>query len=274
MRLVLVLASVCVTLLASKAIAQQDTLEPLSQFRDCDACPEMIVIPAGTFKMGSPLTERDRDRRNENEPRIVKIDNSFAIGVYDVTVAEWNACVQAKGCRKTEDISQDDRRPMVTVNYGDITSFLNWLSSKAHREYRLPSEAEWEYAARAGSESRYNWGNEVGIDNALCDGCNSPARAKDDRSEVGKFPANNWHLYDMAGNVWQLTEDCFQPHPSVIDSKHLETTGCTQRVIRGGGFSSDPSQIRSANRNFVGINESGFADIGFRVATSLKGGQN
>ena len=168
-------------------------------FKDCnDGCPEMVVIPAGSFVMGS--TEVDQ----EKPPHPVTFRQSFAIGKYEVTFAEWEACVRGGGCVGNKTPNDygwgKGRRPVINVSATDAKEYLTWLSRKTGKSYRLLTEAEWEYAARAGSTSAFPWGNEVGNGNANCHGCGI---SNQQSTPVGSFRANGFGLYDMHGNVME-----------------------------------------------------------------------
>ena len=186
--------------------------QPLSagdRFRDCPECPEMVVVPSGSFRMGSP--ESEQGRWDYEGPRHkVRVPRSFAIGQYEVTFAEVDACIAAHGCAfGPEDLGWGrGRRPVIYVSWNEAQEYVTWLSSRTDHEYRLPSEAEWEYAARAGTQTRYWWGNEVGRDRANCAGCGG---REDDRrtAPVGSFAANPFGLHDVHGNVWEWVADCW-----------------------------------------------------------------
>ena len=141
--------------------------------RDCPECPEMVVVPAGSYRMGS------RDGYPDEEPvHKVTIGAPFAVGRYEVTFAEWDACVRSGGCPQGERIAKDrgwgrGRRPVIHVSWHDAKRYVNWLSRKTRKPYRLLSESEWEYAARAGTETAYSWGDEIGVNRANCEGCGS-----------------------------------------------------------------------------------------------------
>ena len=177
-------------------------------FRDCaDVCPEMVVVPAGSFTMGSPANEKDRSAE-EGPQRKVTIAKPFAVGKFEVTFAEWDACVAAKACTKAEGKAKDEgwgrgKRPVINVSWDDITNeYLPWLSKKTSKSYRLLTEAEWEYAARAGTTTRYSFGDEF-----------SNAKANNDKGktvDVGQYPANAFGLHDLHGNAWEWVQDCYR----------------------------------------------------------------
>ena len=243
--------------------------EPGAAIRDCDACPEMVVVPAGTFRMGDLSGGGDFD---EAPVREVSIPHPFAIARYETTFAQWDACVAAGACRQgVGDIGfgRGDR-PVMLVTWEDAQAYAGWLSEMTGKQFRLPSEAEWEYSARAGSETRYPWGADVGRGNANCDGCGS--RWDDERTApVGSLPANAFGVHDMVGNVHEWVEDCgrysYEDAPS--DGSAIEPdAACRQRMMRGGSWLSLPRSSRPANRvrNPVGHSD---INVGFRVARDL-----
>lgn len=230
-RLILITALLAVALTTYSSPARA---KPRS-FRDCPNCPEMVIIPAGRFLMGSPASESGRDVI-EGPQHLVTI-HSFAAGKYDVTRGQWRAFVTAthrpttNGCqwigptRAHEapanwhklDFAQTDRHPVVCVTWKDAQDYTHWLSARTHHHYRLLSEGEWEYAARGGTRSAYSWGSAVTHDNANYgkpDCCGGLAEGRDRwlfTSPVGAFRPNPFGLYDMNGNVLQYVADCFMP---------------------------------------------------------------
>jgi formylglycine-generating enzyme required for sulfatase activity len=235
--------------------------------------------------MGSPADERGR-QAGESLPRAVSIDRSFAIAVYDTTRAEFSRFVNATGYRGKKRrcdwkaptsrgvaLNQTPRDPVVCVSWADASAYVAWLAARTGRPYRLPTEAEWEYAARAGSTSARPWGEAANSNHANTGAeiCCGPAIAGHDRwlytSPVGSFPANRFGLFDMIGNVWQWTADCG-------DDASDRTAGsapagvCHTRVVRGGGWFHAAAMARSASRA-ADVPDLTVADIGFRVALSL-----
>jgi formylglycine-generating enzyme required for sulfatase activity len=181
----------------------EHALKPGDSFRECaEHCPEMVVVPTGEFMMGSRATEEGR-YPNEGPPHKVTIAEPFAVSKYDVTFADWDACFSVGGCPQ---ISDNDfgrkRRPVINVSWDEAQQYVAWFRKMTGRPYRLLSEAEWEYAARAGKQAVYPWGDKIGENNANCSGCGSEWD-NDRTSPVGSFNANAFGLYDMAGNVWQ-----------------------------------------------------------------------
>jgi formylglycine-generating enzyme required for sulfatase activity len=265
-------------------------LPPGTVFRDCPDCPEMVVIPAGSFMMGSPESETTREgvldqfAECERPQHRVTIGYSLALGKYDVTFAEWGACVADGGCdgyRPADKGWGRGNRPVINVSWEDAESYIAWLNRKVPASpvtvstgggegpYRLPSEAEWEYAARAGAVTARYWGEAVGSGHANCQGCGS---RWDNRqtAPVGSFPANGFSLYDMLGNVWQWTADCWnETYNGAPDNGQAWNSGdCTLRALRGASFGYDPRDLRAADRLMpaAGLRHD---DFGFRVARTI-----
>jgi len=258
-----------------------EKLPPKSTFQDCHEasvdCPVMIVLPAGTFMMGSPESERNREA-SESPQHAVTV-GSIAVGKYDISFDEWDACASAGGCRTTP--HPDDAhwgretRPVINISWDDAKEYVAWLSQMTGQQYRLLSEAEWEYAARGHNSFQaphyqFPWGNAQ----PNCD-MNAPNGAAFGACEhktlpVGSFQHNAFGLYDMAGNVWQWVEDCYQDHydPSKSDGAPIEQNNCLGRVLRGGAWGGDPRELRSAYRGISGHTTRNL-HIGFRVARTL-----
>ena len=226
---------------------------------------EMVAIPGGTFRMGD-LNGGGYD--NERPVHSVTVPD-FKLGKFEVTFTQWDACVADGGCgRYTPDDKGWGRgnRPVINVSWDDIQGFIDWLNSKTGGNFRLPTEAEWEYAARAGSTTKYSWGNSIGSNRANCEGCGS--RWDDDRTApVGSFSANAWGLHDLHGNVWEWAQDCWNDSyvGAPTDGSAWTSGDCGQRVLRGGSWFHVPRLLRSADRgrdtrSYRGLN------IGFRLA--------
>jgi formylglycine-generating enzyme required for sulfatase activity len=239
-------------------------------FRDCEQCPEMVVVPAGDCMMGSPATEKGRSD-DEGPQRKVSIARPFAAGKYEVTFAEWDACVEAGACKhKPGDQGWGrGRQPVINVSWEDVQAYVSWLSKKTSKRYRLLSEAEWEYAARAGTTTRYPWGDEPGTERANFGGSGSQWSGKQ-TAPVGSFEPNAFGLSDMIGNVWEWTQDCWSGNYSGApnDGSALESGDCGRRVVRGGSWCYVPEYCRSAFRFWL---EPGVRVnlMGFRLARTL-----
>jgi formylglycine-generating enzyme required for sulfatase activity len=246
------------------------SLQPLRSFRECAKdCPEMIVVPAGSFIMGSPPDEPGRSSR-EGPQRKVSIPRPFAVSKFNVTFDDWDACVSVGGCPNAPDSpSGRGTKPVVNVTWDEAQQYVAWLSRMTGQTYRLLSEAEWEYAARAGTMTAYHWGNDVGQGNANCDGCGSKWDNQE-TSPVGFFKPNAFGLYDMHGNVWQWVHDCYADNykEAPIDGSARTTGDCSRRVVRGGSSNTGPARIRAAFRDRDSI---GFRldYLGFRIARTL-----
>ncbi len=240
-------------------------------FRDCRGCPEMVVIPGGRFRMGCVSGDRNC-YQGEYPVREVEVA-SFALGVYEVMFEEYDRFASATGRALPDDEGWGrGGRPVINVNWDDAQAYVEWLSAESGAEYRLPSEAEWEYAARAGTETAYWWGSEIGRNRANCFNCGS---AYDDEKTgpAGSFAANGWGLHDMAGNVWEWVEDCghenYARAPSDGSAWLEQGDGdCGRRVLRGGSWVVLPMRLRSAAR--AGL-DAGLrnVNIGLRVSRTL-----
>ena len=236
--------------------------------------PEMSVIPAGWFRMGCLSNDRFCDS-DEKPVRDVRIPRAFALSVHEVTFAHWDACVAGGGCGGRD---PGDRgwgrgdRPVINVSWEDAQSYVMWLSRDTGESYHLPSEAEWEYAARAGSAAKYSWGNDIGDNRANCYDCGS--RWDDEQTApVGAFAPNRFGLYDMHGNVSELVEDCWHWSYAGAPSDGSAWRGghgdCDELVVRGGSWGARPRNIRAAFRGNLDRDRR-FDHIGFRVARTLR----
>ena len=233
------------------------------RFRDCPECPEMVVVPAGSFLMGSPDAEEGRFE-DEGPLHRVTFAAPFAVGIYEVTFDEWDACVASGGCggHRPKDLWGRGRHPVIFVNWNDAQSYVRWLSDKTGKRYRLLSESEWEYVARAGTRTPFHTGSTISTGQANYNGNKTVP--------VGSFPANAFGLYDVHGNVWEWVQDCwngnYQGAPR--DGSAWESGNCPVRVLRGGSWYYEPGSLRSANRNgyYPGV-RNGIG--GFRVARTL-----
>ena len=244
-------------------------------FRDCGACPEVVVIPSGRFVMGSPQSE-DGHAEYEGPQREIEVPSQFAVGVYEVTFDEWEACVDAGRCggRRPEDAGWGrGRRPVINVSWEDARAYLEWLSEQAGYRYRLPSEAEWEYVARARTVTARHWGETPSDQCSYANGVDAEAPCPDGYSRtapVGSFRPNRFGLYDSMGNVWEWTQDCWNGnYPSTSGDTRAVTSGdCSLRVVRGGSAFDGPANLRSASRaSFPAVSRQG--RVGFRVVRIL-----
>jgi formylglycine-generating enzyme required for sulfatase activity len=244
--------------------------------------PEMVVIPAGSFTMGSPSSEEGRGG-NEGPQRTVQINYQFAVGKYEVTWAEWEACVADDGCDGSgpagaggDEGYGKGNRPVINVDWNDAQAYVQWLSRKTGAKYRLLSEAEWEYAARAGTSNAYWWGGSASHEYAnygadrCCSGLATGRDQWERTSPAGSFPANAFGLQDMHGNVWEWVEDCYGSSYSgaPTDGSARIVSDCSQRVLRGGSWYSYPQFLRSAIRSGLNPTNRNYI-IGFRVARTL-----
>lgn len=225
--------------------------------------PEMVWLPAGRFTMGSSSVATDFDERPQRELALER----FAIGRHEVTVAEYARFARATGRRAPGPAAglDSDTAPVTDVAWDDALAYTAWLSRETGARYRLASEAEWEYAARGGSETIYAWGATPGSGNAWCFGC-EPGLAPRAPTTIGQYPANAFGLHDMAGNVLEWVQDCYHPsyEGAPSDASAWQTEGCAQRVARGGSFMNVPKSVRPAKREALDAGE-GYDNVGFRV---------
>ena len=263
------------TLTTSEELA----LKPGQTFKDCSFCPEMVLIPPGQFTMGSPTTEKGRSK-NEGPQHTVKIESAFAMSKFDVTFEQWDVCYTLGGCRVRPDDHSRGRKtqPVIGVSWREAEYYVEWLTNYTGQIYELPSERQWEYAARAGSVNAYPWGDEIGNRNANCRGCDGPQifagsfPLVEQPSSIGKYPANAFGLYDMHGNVWQWVTDCYMDDYTKVPSYGaiLDVGGSCHlaHVIRGGSWNSPPLDLRSAKRAWHSEDDGSY-DIGFRLVRRL-----
>lgn len=240
------------------------------EFTECAVgCPVMVVIPAGKFTMGSPEDEADRTA-GEGPQHAVSIARAFAISKFELTFEQWDACEAAAACPHAADSWGRGLMPVIDVSWEDAQLYVAWLSQVTGKEYRLPTEAEWEYAARAGSNTRYSWGDEPGIGHANCHGCGSAWNLQ--TSPVGSFQPNAFGLFDMHGNVWEWVEDVwhdrFEGAP-IDGSAWLQGGDDSFRVVRGASWHNEPELARSAIR-FKRHRKVQFDTLGFRVARTMR----
>ena len=276
--------------------AKASSLSQLSNtFKECDSCPVMVKLPAGTFLMGSPGNEAGRD--SDEAPRIQVAVAAFAMGRTEVTRSQWMAFERESGHRadsgcltwdgdgyvlaahlgwKNPGFAQTEDHPVVCVNAADAQAFAKWVSRKTGQIYRLPREHEWEYAARSGAQSAYAWASgEVGVC-IHANGADAALLQKNPRwpaqncqdgfantAPVGSFVPNAWDIYDMHGNVMEWTKDCWSAQLVQPDSG-LAPLNCGRLVTRGGGWDLPASFLRSAYRGKASARNRG-TGIGFRL---------
>ena len=234
-------------------------------FRDCPTCPTMINIPAGTFVMG--LASKDSAAR---PPHKVSVP-AFALQQSPVTVADWKACTADHGCGPAPHMAAaDDTTPLYNASWDDAQQYIAWLSRVSGQAYRLPSEAEWEYAARAGTTTRFSWGEQAGTGLANCTDCGG-AQDPHMPAHAQRFRPNPFGLYGMAGGVSQWVQDCWAANyaGAPVDGSARESRACQQRVLRGGSFRSTHEDITPTSRNRYDAPVRYLAN-GFRVARNVR----
>ena len=260
--------------------AQERALrEPGRRFRDCEGtwCPEMVVVPAGSYMMGSPESEAGR-ADNEGPRHRVTMANRFAVGVYEVTFEEWDACRRGGGCSHNPHGRGWGRgkRPVIDVSWADAQAYVKWLSRETGKEYRLLSESEWEYVARAGTTGPFHFGATISTQQANYDGTYTYGSGRKGRyrrrtEPVGSFPANAFGVHDVHGNVREWVEDCWHDsYRGAPGDGRAWTVGgdCKRRVLRGGSWLDGPQFLRSAFRYGYPAGYRHFV-TGFRVARTL-----
>jgi formylglycine-generating enzyme required for sulfatase activity len=232
-------------------------------FRDCAGCPEMVWLPQGDFVLGDAALDAGRPR--------VAIRYALAVGRFELSFSEWDACASAGGCRRRPSDGGWGRgwQPVVNVSWLDAQQYVAWLSRRTNRRYRLLTEAEWEYAARAGTDARYWWGDQPGRGEANCADCGSKWDGRQ-AAPIGRFAPNPFGLYDMHGNVAEWVEDCYHDRlrDAPVDGRAW-TSGCNisaeSRVVRGGAWYGTARSMRSSYRTSAAVDHLDNG-IGFRVA--------
>ena len=286
------LALCCATVWATgfgSGVAAAEALAPGDRFRDCAACPEMVVVPTGDFMMGSPDHEAGR-AEHEGPRHRVSIRQPFALDTYEVTTAEWRACAAEGACIPRpagQSGNESAMHPVVGISWNDAKDYAAWLTLTTGFRYRLPSEAEWEHAARAGTETARFWGEsaETACEFANLGGLRGCADGHERAAPVGSYRANPFGLHDMLGNVAEWVEDCWYegyegaPADGNARSRSLRTSlpepsapyppgDCNWKAYRGGDWTSAPDAARSAARAGLAKGE-GRDFLGFRIARSL-----
>ncbi len=262
-RSLFVMVMMAASLTVSKGLAEEH-FKPGATFRDCPTCPEMVVVPEGHFMMGSTS-----GRYDEKPVHRVTIAKPFAVGKYEVMWDEWEACVAEAACDNgpvTESGGDNGwgkgRRPVIEVSWHDTHIFVAWLNSKVHDEpYHLLSEAQWEYAARAGTTTQYHWGDEFDV-----------SKANDSNKTVptGQYAPNEFGLYDVHGNALEWVQDCYAESydGAPTDGRSISDTPDCLRVLRSGAWSYGPRVLHAGNRyGTAPVDRMNI--VGFRVARSL-----
>lgn len=255
-------------------------LAPGNTITECQGCPELVVVPGGTFMMGSLDTEEGHDR-SEGPQRRVSI-KPFAVGRYEVTFAEWDACVADRGCahNPSDEGWGRSRRPVINVSWNDAKEYVAWISAMTGAPYRLLTEAEWEYAARAGTTTPFHTGRTISTAQANYDGNytygpGTKGIFREKTIEVGSLnEPNAFGLHEMHGNVWEWVGDCFVDSYSKAPTdgrKTPDTKNCL-RVVRGGSWNLNPQDLRSANRSAYRPDLRTKLE-GFRIARTLSPSQ-
>lgn len=238
---------------APATIPEQPQVKPVTT-------PEMVSLPGGTFTMGSS--------NDESETPVHRVAiKPFEISKFPITIREWNECVAAKVCQYVP--SGDDDAPVINLSWSDTKQFLTWLSQITQKSFRLPSEAEWEYAARAGTDTNYWWGDQLQEGMADCKGCVDTYDSTQPL-KVGSLKPNPFGLYDMGGDVDQWVEDCWHSgyQGAPVDGSPWADDSCLSHVVRSGSWKNDPSYVRPASRDHYDTDVR-YPTHGFRIARSL-----
>lgn len=299
---------VCFSILISSCSSTERDFQPITEFRDCDECPIMVALPQASYLMGD-LSKTGR--KNEQPVREIKIDKPISISKYPVTIAEFRLFITESGYKTEAELSQGcwnlrqdmslgwvesdywdntrmnqtENHPVVCVSLNDAIAYTEWLSEKTKLRYRIPTEAEWEFSARAGSSKKYIFGDTA---EGVCDAMNwsddkmtimwggtEELMVCDDgylfTSPVGSFPPNNFGLYDIYGNVWEWTIDCYQDDMNavIIGQRTHSNHGCNKHPLRGASFSASLKGTTASYR----ISDEPYnrtADYGFRIVRDMK----
>ena len=277
--------------IASALTAALFSITPIHAFdeiKDCDVCPELVVVPAGQFMMGSP--DKESTLPDEKPAHLVKIARPFAVGKFEVTFDQWDTCVKDGSCKKVDDEAWGrGNRPVINVDYAAAKTYTSWLSKQTAKRYRLLSESEWEYAARGGTVTAWYWGSiedgfglPAGCLNANVHDQSSRAKRPDFAwlehpcedgftytAPVGTFKPNAFGLHDMLGNVAEWVEDCNGAYKDApADGSAATVNDCEKRVTRGGAWMHGPTWVRSAFRHPWPASYSSYS-VGFRIARDL-----
>ena len=257
----------CVGAYPAEVRDEQTCVADGEEFSDCDSCPKMIVVPAGSFAMGAPEGEAGRSD-DEGPQHQVTIAEPFAVGKFEISFDEWQTCVDGGGCKSNP--APDDAgygkasRPVINVSWTEAQEYVTWINGETGHKYRLLSEAEWEYAARAGTETAYAGGETIAATDAKF-------ASSDGTAEVGQYAANGFGLYDMPGNVWEWVDDCYTAsyQDAPTDGSAVSGAEGCERASRGGGwYTTAKKDLRSANRYGFAPADRGNT-LGFRIARPL-----
>jgi formylglycine-generating enzyme required for sulfatase activity len=264
---------------AARSIQQPRSVGERFQDPQCERCPEMVVVDAGRFSMGAPDAEPGRQAM-EGPVAAVTVPRRFAVARTETTFDQWEACLIANGCSHWPQDQGWGRgaQPVIGVSWEDARRYVAWLNRHTGRldrdgkptgpQYRLLTEAEWEYVARAGTRSARPWGEAIGQSQAQCRDCGVAASGRP--SPAGSLPPNPWGVHEMLGNVWEWVEDCSNPTLAgrPADARARTEGDCSRRGVRGGAWSTSAKGVRSATRGFHPVSRRDAA-IGFRVALDL-----
>jgi formylglycine-generating enzyme required for sulfatase activity len=243
------------------------------QFKDCADCPPMVVIPAGEFTMGSPPSDHGAESQHR-----VTIATPFAVSKFEITFSEWDACATDGGCGgywPDDEGWGRGNQPVINISWENAKSYVDWLSRKTGKAYRLLSESEWEYAARSSTTTRYWHGDTLSPSQANYDGSvdgSGPSEMNRQRTmPVGNFSANGFGLHDMHGNVAEWVEDCWHDEYTAMtpaDGSAWLDGDCNGRVVRGGSWEDSDVEQRSAARTGGDKHDQFYTD-GLRIARNL-----
>lgn len=263
------------TLLTWLAVSPAQADGPGSVFSDLlpngKPGPQLVVVPAGRYLMGD---HSGRGNHNERPLVPVEISQAFAIGRYEISFADWQhyAAATRTAMPDNEGWGLSEQRPLIHVSWHQALAYSQWLSKVTGQRYRLPSEAEWEYAARAGSDSYYWWGEQLDSPEtqprAHCRGCATSRLIQHKTERIGQFAANAFGLHDTAGNVWEWTASRFASPFDGSEQRAASLLDHSPRVVRGGAWNSGPSYLRSSQRDMKQPQHKDYA-LGFRVLREL-----
>jgi formylglycine-generating enzyme required for sulfatase activity len=245
----------------------------LAAFKDCARCPQMVVIPAGEFTMGSPPSEQQAEAQHR-----VTIAAPFAVSKFEITFDQWDACVKNGGCGGYRPDDQGwgrGKHPVINLSWQNCKDYVNWLSRKTGKPHRLLSESEWEYAARAGTTTRFSFGDTLSPSQANYDGSadgSGPSEVNRQKTmPVGSFPANQFGLHDMHGNAWEWVEDCWHDDYTAMspsDGSAWLNENCEGHVGRGGSWKDSQGELRFSART-AGFKDEAASTDGLRIARGL-----